>query len=203
MLNFAAWNIRGLNQPHKQEEVRKFISSSRLSLLGILETKVRYGRRSHLARELLPGWSFLYNYNVTSHGRIWATWDPSVLSIQLLRSSVQLLHLSVSVKETHHFCICAELWAGESSIVGGDQLHSPSAYSQPWIILGDFNVVRHVSEKAGGDLSWTTEMDDFNTCCQSADLEDLKFSGHWFTWSNKSPSNPISRKLDRVLINPS
>ena len=85
-MNVASWNIRGLNQPHKQDEVRKFISFNKLSLLGILETKVRYGRRDQLAKDLLPSWSFLYNYNVTSHGRIWATWDPSVLLIQLLIS---------------------------------------------------------------------------------------------------------------------
>ena len=52
-------------------------------------------------------------------------------------------------------------------------------------------------------MSWATAMDDLNNCCSSSDLEDLRFKGHWFTWSNKNPANPILRKLDRVLMNPS
>ena len=51
-------------------------------------------------------------------------------------------------------------------------------------------------------MSWNAAMEDFNCCCHDSDLEDMRFSGHWFTWSNKNPANPITRKLDRVLINP-
>ena len=67
--------------------------------------------------------------------------------------------------------------------------------------MGDFNAVRHTSEKLGGDLSWTSSKDALNACCYTAEIEDLKYSGHRFTWANKNPNTPITRKLDRALIN--
>jgi len=36
-----SWNIRGLNCPNKQEDVRCFLSSHKASLLSLLETKVK------------------------------------------------------------------------------------------------------------------------------------------------------------------
>ena len=74
--------------------------------------------------------------------------------------------------------------------------------NQPWILLGDFNVARHATERIGGDLTWHPYMDDFNWCCYDAQLDDLHYSGHLLTWSNKnSEGNLIARKLDRALIN--
>ena len=74
--------------------------------------------------------------------------------------------------------------------------------STPWILMGDFNVVRHPAERLGGDLTWHPYLDDFNTCCYQSSLDDLRYSGHYLTWSNKSPEDKlISSKLDRALIN--
>jgi len=123
-------------------------------------------------------------------------------------SSSQFMHCSVLVLEKqmvfyatfiYAFNSSAErlpLWEDIASI-------SRSASSTPWILLGDFNVVRFSSERAGGDLSWPSYMEDLNQCCFDSHLDDLKFSGHLCTWSNKSPSDClISRKLDRALVNP-
>jgi hypothetical protein len=38
---FACWNIRGLNDPLKQGEVRKLISEHHVSLCGLVETRVK------------------------------------------------------------------------------------------------------------------------------------------------------------------
>ena len=70
--------------------------------------------------------------------------------------------------------------------------------------MGDFNVVHFGFEKVGGDLSWLAYMKNFNHCCYDAQVDDLKFSTHLCTWSNKSPGDRlIARKLDRVLVNSS
>ena len=41
MIKIGAWNIMGLNDPNKQVEIRKTILDQKLSLIGIVETKVR------------------------------------------------------------------------------------------------------------------------------------------------------------------
>jgi hypothetical protein len=70
----------------------------------------------------------------------------------------------------------------------------------PWIVSSDFNVVRQLDEKWGSDrLSSDLEFVD---CLNNLEVIDLKFSGCFFTWNNKSEgSGFIAQKLDRVLVN--
>jgi len=35
------WNIRGLNWPNKQEDVKVFLHEKRIGFVGLLETKVK------------------------------------------------------------------------------------------------------------------------------------------------------------------
>lgn len=71
----------------------------------------------------------------------------------------------------------------------------PVIEDAPWLQLGDFNVVRRLSEwLVGFDNSASLE---FNSC-----LDDMPFEGLWFTWSNKRGDlGNIRSKLDRVLVN--
>ena len=207
MINFASWNVRGLNTPLKQDEVRRLVTSKNLSLVGLIETKVSYGRRHKLARELLPGWEFIFNYSNQGNGRIWTAWNPSVLSLQQLYSSPQIQHLLVHIIGSQQNFLVTFVYGlnyPHERISLWEDIGNFYQQSQhlPWVLFGDFNIVRSISEKQGGDMSWTAAMEDLNCCCHEADLEDLRFTGHWFTWSNKNPTNPILRKLDRVLINP-
>lgn len=41
MFKLGGWNIRGLNDSLKQHEVARFISSNKLSMVGIVETQVQ------------------------------------------------------------------------------------------------------------------------------------------------------------------
>ncbi|XP_059629490.1 uncharacterized protein LOC132272003 [Cornus florida] len=69
--------------------------------------------------------------------------------------------------------------------------------------MGDFNVILNIRETHGGSMRWSNVMSDFNDCLQETELEDLKFNGIFFSWSNKSMGNAcIAKKLDRALVNP-
>lgn len=41
MIKIGTWNIRGLNDPLKQKAVCSFVRVNRLSLFGVVETKIR------------------------------------------------------------------------------------------------------------------------------------------------------------------
>ncbi|XP_059639079.1 uncharacterized protein LOC132281388 [Cornus florida] len=48
----------------------------------------------------------------------------------------------------------------------------------------------------------TKAMLDFRHCLHNSNLEDLNYSGIFYSWTNKSPGvSNILKKLDRVLIN--
>lgn len=65
MIKFASWNIRGLNNPIKQVKIRKFIQANILSLIGLVETKVRPENLASTMKQSLPsGWDFVHNIGV-------------------------------------------------------------------------------------------------------------------------------------------
>lgn len=86
-------------------------------------------------------------------------------------------------------------------ILWADLLATSGDSSTPWIIMGDFNAVRRMSESIGGSSLWPQWKSDLDTLIQQAELDDLRFSGHMLTWNNKQEEALIWRKLDRVLIN--
>ena len=51
-MNLACWNIRGLHLPHKQDEIRSLVHVNKVSIIGILETKVK---RKSSRKDRSPG----------------------------------------------------------------------------------------------------------------------------------------------------
>ena len=73
----------------------------------------------------------------------------------------------------------------------------------PWRCVGDFNEITSQSEKEGGCLRPTRQMDRFCTTIHSCNFMDLGFFGSPFTWSCNHPTEGcIHIRLDRALANP-
>ncbi|KAL2240815.1 UNVERIFIED_CONTAM: hypothetical protein Sindi_0722700 [Sesamum indicum] len=72
----------------------------------------------------------------------------------------------------------------------------------PWLIGGDFNDVRDLSEVCGTSGDIRTAMEEFNAAIQNTGLLPLPMQGEWYTWHNHSatPQN-LWKRLDRMLIN--
>jgi len=133
-------------------------------------------------------------------------WNPEVLDVKLLYSSAQLIHVYVDILGMNTTFLATFVYGfnkyKERKSLWRDLRHicSPA----PWILLGDFNVVRYPHEKLGGEKDWPTFMEDFNDCSYDTNLDDLRAVGLHLTWRNKAPGlSHLSRKLDRALINPS
>lgn len=69
----------------------------------------------------------------------------------------------------------------------------------PWIILGDFNLLCHPSEK-NTDGFRQAEADMFNAFIHSNALIELPLLDSSFTWSSKR-EKPTLEKINRVFIN--
>ncbi|XP_073057420.1 uncharacterized protein [Primulina eburnea] len=66
----------------------------------------------------------------------------------------------------------------------------------PWLVGGDFNVVRSASECLGSRGGRFLPMEEFNTFILDCGQIDACFEGSSFTWTNKT----IWKRLDRVLV---
>ncbi|KAK1587186.1 hypothetical protein Q3G72_010418 [Acer saccharum] len=72
----------------------------------------------------------------------------------------------------------------------------------PWVVLGDFNVIRRDAERIGGSPRPLLSMMEFNDCLHHCGIVDLRNTGQRMSWCNGREG--VSRswaKLDRVLIN--
>ena len=68
----------------------------------------------------------------------------------------------------------------------------------PWVVGGDFNEVKRISERKGCTRA-TSGMRTFVNFISAMDLVDLPLVGRRFTWSNKQKNEKWS-KLDRFLV---
>ncbi|XP_074321237.1 uncharacterized protein LOC141657793 [Silene latifolia] len=80
----------------------------------------------------------------------------------------------------------------------------PLLTSSIWLVLGDFNVVRDVSERVSSSPPDLADILDFNECLLNCQLDDINGSGCEFTWTNKQDDTTrVWSKLDRALANSS
>ena len=186
----GSWNIRGLNDPYKQQEIRALIRRNNLSFLSINETRVREGNSLAIIQHLMPGWLFATNYTHHIGGRIWILWDPNVLLVQVKMITDQLIHVQAMIIQQQRpievSCIYGlnypvprrTLWRSLC-------LLSDSMGEVPWLVFGDYNIFRKPSENLGGANDCPDYIDDLNDCCQECLLEDLRYTGYLHTWSDR------------------
>lgn len=201
MTRIIAWNIRGLNWPRKQEDVKAFLHLYNVSMLGLLETKVKKENERKIAVEVFPGWRWLSNSNELDHGRIWLAWNPTDYHLEELHKMDQLIHcLAWQIRSNLKFHITyvygrnhtqeqTQLWSDLSRIANN--------MTDAWCVLGDFNAVLSKEDREGGDDIHDYELKPFVEFLDEAALHELRWKGQYFTWSNRT----VRSRIDRVLVN--
>lgn len=71
--------------------------------------------------------------------------------------------------------------------------------SIPWVLLGDFNLIRDPSERSNNNFDHAP-VGDFNDFIRHLALQDLPLPDRLYTWSNRK-CIPILAKVDRFLMN--
>ena len=195
-----SWNIRGLNNPLKQHEVVSLMKKHKMDVCGLLETKLLPSKVASFQKFRLRHWQHLSNANVANTARIVVLWNPSTVKVDLIASSAQAVHLTISCLISH-ISFKASFVYGFNTITARrslwEDLRSWNSNS-PWMVLGDFNSMLSSVDKHNGAAVSSYETSDFRDCCSDLGLHDANFTGCHFSWTNGS----VWCKLDRVLINP-
>lgn len=92
MDNIVSWNIRGMNWPNKQEDLKIFMYSNKVGLIGLMETKIRVENDSKIAARTFPRWKWHNNSTPQIKGRIWIAWHPKMYDLQVLNKTDQLIY---------------------------------------------------------------------------------------------------------------
>ncbi|KAJ8420573.1 hypothetical protein Cgig2_025920 [Carnegiea gigantea] len=64
-------------------------------------------------------------------------------------------------------------------------------------ILGDFNAVLHKEDRRGGNAIQDTELKEMKDLLEYGELQEMRWNGAYFSWTNKT----IWSRIDRALIN--
>ncbi|XP_049390321.1 uncharacterized protein LOC125854782 [Solanum stenotomum] len=87
-----------------------------------------------------------------------------------------------------------ELWENLENVIEDNHL--------PWVVGGDFNVIRNEEVKFGGLPVSNLETIDFEQCLSSCALEEIKFNGSKYTWWNgRIGETCIFKRLDIIMGN--
>ncbi|KAF6157633.1 hypothetical protein GIB67_037206, partial [Kingdonia uniflora] len=204
-LNIGCWNIRGINDNCKKEEVSSWIKRNNLFMFGISEHKILDENIKTIADSICRGWAFTFNNSQNGKSRILLCWDPQLIKVEQVILEEQ--HITCNVHHIYGISFCSSFIYGCNSYIKRrilwDQICMISAnMSLPWTLLGDFNAIQSSREKVGGIPVPRHTIVEFMNCLQMAGLVDCKFQGNFLTWSNKSTRGKrVAVKLNRVLIN--
>lgn len=172
---------RGLNDPIKQVEIRKFIHANSLSLIGIVESKLRKENAVATMKNCLPSdWDFVHNGDYGPVARMVVAWRAHGSVVRKLFASEQMILLSVEIDMKCFFISVTygfnqvnsrrQLWVDLRSCFGLVGAH-------PWILIGDFNPVRRQNEKSDPNHFDANAASEFNCCLEDIEMEDLNSKG--------------------------
>lgn len=87
----AAWNVRGMNNPVKTKEVRDFLEVNNISVMGLLETKIKRQNAGKLQKKLGNKWNWSTNYDHHDEGRISVGWRTDRFKMETCNTHPQFI----------------------------------------------------------------------------------------------------------------
>lgn len=91
----CTWNVRGLNNPCKRIEVKRFINQNKLTFIAQLETRVKQHNSTKVMKKFENNWKWEDNYDYSERGRIWLAWNPAKIMVNVILKSSQFIHESL------------------------------------------------------------------------------------------------------------
>lgn len=99
-MKISSWNIRGLNDPIKQHEVRQFLMQNHIDIITIVEVKVRLNKVEKVAKNTFPRWKVVHNTGIEVIPRKWCRWNAEKFKGTVVADDRHCLILEMTIKNT-------------------------------------------------------------------------------------------------------
>jgi exonuclease III len=200
------WNVRGLNAFKKQLRIRGLLKEWKVDIVCLFETKMEVITRE-MVRSLWGGQhvDWMYKGANGASGGILLLWDRRVVEkIDECMGSYTVACMFQNVEDQFVWALGGVYGPNldvERRILWEELAGVMSVWEIPWVIGGDFNIVRFPSERSCGS-NYSTAMMEFSDFIAEQGLIDIPLVGGQFTWSNNQEDEIWSR-IDRFLMSPS
>ena len=157
-----------------------------------------------LNHSLSNSWCTTNNLSWHEGGRIIVGWKPDLFQVNILAYSSQLIHLHARPLLRDSF-FCTSVYGSNDRNIRAELFlelkEEAKKVAIPWVVLGDFNSLANLNERKGHVVR-TQKVFPLRSCMQSCNVYDMKFSGRFYTWTNKErDERRVLSKIDRVLCN--
>ena len=196
------WNSRGLKDLATHRFLADLVKEEQINFIALSETG-RDDFPDHILKNLCAGRDFLW-HSMTPHGRsggILLGVDLNVFYIGAIVEGVFYVKFTLRCKNDGFKFVLYTVYGPaqhqNKQVFLSELANTCSKESLPYLIGGDFNIMRRLEDKSSGvfDFKWPKL---FNDVIESLDLKEIVMSGHQYTWAVPG-DNPIFEKLDRVL----
>jgi len=106
MDRIECWNVRGMNSPHKQEDIRLFLHKQSPGMVSFIETKVLEENMAQVVGRVCSNWQRAHNADSMNRGRVLVCWHPHKYHYQVLFHSDQLIHCSYPLINSFISLLC-------------------------------------------------------------------------------------------------
>ncbi|KAL2925388.1 Centromere protein I [Bienertia sinuspersici] len=132
-------------------------------------------------------------------------WNPNSFTLGLERMTDQVMHCVIKPSSGLPEFFCSFIYAHNDGklreSLWQDLINISSKQGGPWLLMGDFNCVIAMEERIGSIVR-QREMESMRNCIGICNIQDIPYSGHFYTWSNKQMAEDrVWSKLDRIMAN--
>jgi exonuclease III len=197
------WNSRGLGDLAKHRFLAELVKEEQINFIALSET----GRDSfpdHVLKNLCGGRDFLW-HAMPPHGRsggILLGVDLNIFYIGAIDEGDFYVKFTLRYKSNDFKFVLYSIYGPAQSqnkcAFLSELANTCSKEHLPYILGGDFNIMRNPEDKSTGDFDpkWPTL---FNAVIESLDLREIVMTGRQYTWAGPG-DDPTFEKLDRVLV---
>ena len=204
-MSTLCWNIRGLGKPVKRSLIKDIVLQSKCNVVCFQETKINHITPDIISSTYGKAFDSWEVVNATGAvGGILTCWKSDLIQVSHLYKGL----FSLSTQHQWKMQTSTASWV-TTNVYGPTDNHLKkefldelnairSIWKGPWIIIGDFNIIRFSDERKGASNCHASS-NHFNQFINSHSLMEIKLEHRRFTWSNHR-ENPTLAKLDRCLI---
>lgn len=178
-----------------------FVKENKVSIIAILERKIKENMENRVVRKIVPGWKFEANHEYSNKGRIWLLWNPQLRECVILNKSEQYIQgrvilrrkslsfLFVAIYGLHTIQNRKKMWEDLRILTTGVKEHM--------ICIRNYNAILTGDDRVQGSQVHEVEIRDFNEFLLDTGMDELKSTGRIYTWSNGHTCS----KIDRAVVN--
>lgn len=117
----------------------------------------------------------------------------------------QVIHFTLLYRPLQYNFVLSAVYGNHTSSLRRSLWASLCTFSEesdlPWVLGGNFNTFRSISDHEGRSQPSLTALHDFNDCIESCGLMTPQFHGSKFTWTDGRGLGRVCRRLDWLFLN--